>query len=199
MIKKANGTYIGENIYADNLEIGVDVSAKEQNNTVMITEVTDKGYSKILGSYEITLTGKDKLTSPISLTFNVGTQYNGETVYILHQKKDGTYENFEKIVINGKVTITVSELSPFVLGIKEVSINNDSSNNNSNSNNNSGISNNNHNSSNNSNTGTTTPAPNKGELDETPKTGAVDIINYILLIAIISATGIIVLKRKETK
>ena len=40
----------------------------------------------------------------------------------------------------------------------------------------------------------------KGELDDTPKTGTIDIIYYIIPITLISAVGIVVLgKKKETK
>ena len=85
----------------------------------MENEIKNKGYTNILGSYELKLEGATKLTNPVDITFNVGTEHNGKTVYILHQKQNGTYENFEEKVVDGKVTITVSELSPFVLAIKE--------------------------------------------------------------------------------
>ncbi len=40
---------------------------------------------------------------------------------------------------------------------------------------------------------------NTNELDQTPKTGTTDIIKYIIPVAIISAVGIVALRRKETK
>lgn len=40
---------------------------------------------------------------------------------------------------------------------------------------------------------------NKGEKDDTPKTGTTDITNYIIAVATISAVGIVALKKKETK
>ena len=45
-------------------------------------------------------------------------------------------------------------------------------------------------------TGTTT---NNNDKDNTPKTGTIDIINYMIPVAVISACGIILIKRKETK
>ena len=39
---------------------------------------------------------------------------------ILHLKSNGEYEEFKGIVTDGKVKITVYELSPFVVGIKDV-------------------------------------------------------------------------------
>ena len=40
---------------------------------------------------------------------------------------------------------------------------------------------------------------NKGEKDNTPKTGTIDVIGYISILAIISAIGIVAFRRKETK
>lgn len=170
IIKKTEGAYIGNNIFVDNLAQGVNVTVTTKENDTMKTEIKNKGYTNILGSYELTLAGADTLVNPIDITFNVGTEYNGKTVYILHQKKNGTYENFEKKVTDGKVTITVSELSPFVLGVKEETTETDNT--------------------------TTTATTNKGEKDDTPKTGTVDIIGYVSLITIMSMVGIVTLKRK---
>lgn len=124
IIKKAEGTPIGNNIFVDNLQEGANVTVAVKENTTMEAELKNKGYSNILGSYELKLEGATTLSSPINVTFNVGTEHNNKTVYILHQKQNGTYENFEQKVVNGKVTITVSELSPFVLGLKEESTDN---------------------------------------------------------------------------
>lgn len=51
------------------------------------------------------------------------------------------------------------------------------------------------------NTPTETPdnTPTTGEKDETPKTGTVDIIRYVLVLTIISVLGIAVLNKKEIK
>ncbi len=118
VIKKAEGTPLGNNIYVDNLEEKADITVTVKENTKMTEEVKSKGYSNILGSYELKLDGITKLTNPIDITFNVGTEHNGKMAYVLHQKQDGTYENFEVKVVDGKVTVTVSELSPFVVALK---------------------------------------------------------------------------------
>ena len=176
IIQKEEGTLVGNNIYVNGLEQNVNVKVAVKENALMSTEANEKGYTHIIGSYELTLEGKEKLTTPIDITFKVGTNYNGKSIYILHQKKNGSYENFEKTVKDGKVTITVSELSPFVLAVKGES------------------------NTNNQQQQTTTPATtNKGEKDDTPKTGTTDIIKYMIPVAVISACGIISLRRKETK
>ena len=185
IIKKEDGAYIGNNIYVDNLAQGININVVQKENEKMETELKNKGYTNILGSYELTLNGADKLANPIDITFNVGTEYNNKKIYILHKKKDGTYENFEKKVTNGKVKINVSELSSFVLGIKEDTIKTDNTQTTDKSN----------------NTQETTPdttkltETKKGEKDETPKTGTIDIIGYILLASVLSGLGIVALKK----
>ena len=95
--------------------------------------------------------------------------------YVLHRKADGSYERFEKKIQDGKITITVSELSPFVIAVKE----------------------NNQAPSTDQENQDKTPTTNKGEKDTTPKTGTIDIIGYVLVTTILSGIGIVALKKKN--
>lgn len=173
IVKKVEGTHIGNNIFADNLDEGVTITVTEKQNATMENEIKNKGYANILGSYELTLEGATELSNPINVTFNLGTEYNGKTIYILHQKKDGSFEDFEEKVVDGKVTITVSELSPFVLAVKE------------------------------NNTQTETPqdeqtqdTTNEHIKDETPKTGNNDISTIVFsILSVLSAAGIAIVKK----
>lgn len=165
---------VGENITVDGLIDGTNIEVTNKENKEMVTEVNQKGYTKIIGSYELKLTGATKLVKPIDVTFDVGTEYNGKMAYILHKKANGSYERFEEQIKDGKVTITVSELSPFVVAVKE-----------------------------NDQTPTTNPeeqekkpTTNKGEKDDTPKTGTIDIIGYVLVTTLLSGIGIVALKKK---
>ena len=184
VIKKAEGISVGNDIYVDNLDENVNIKSVKKANTSMENQIKNKGYNNILGSYELTLEGTTELKEPISLTFDVGTQYNNKVVYILHQKKDNNYENFEQKVVNGKVSITVSELSPFVIALKEESSNNKPSDE--------------------TTTPTTPTEPTKPDtttsehkLDETPKTGIennlVSTISSIL--SMVSFVGIALIKK----
>lgn len=92
------------------------------NYTTMANELKTKGYTDILGAYELVLTGSHTGSVPVEFKFD--SKYNGKTVIILHRKSDGTYEKFEKTIANGKVSIEVSELSPFMIALKESSSNN---------------------------------------------------------------------------
>jgi len=168
---------VGENITVDGLIYGTNIEVANKENKEMVTEINKKGYSKIIGSYELKLTGATKLAKPIDVTFDVGTEYNGKMAYVLHKKADASYERFEEQIKDGKITITVSELSPFVVAVKE----NDQA----------------------PTTPTTsqeeqdkTPTTNKGEKDTTPKTGTIDIIGYVLVATTLSGIGIVALKKK---
>ena len=105
------------------------------------------------------------------MTFYVGEQYNGKYYSICHMK-DYMYnfEEFNGIVENGKIEITVDSLSPFGISIfekKEETPTTDS-----------------------------TPKVDKGEKDETPKTGTVDIIGYVLGVTLLTGVGIVELKKR---
>lgn len=114
----------------------------------------------------------------LKLTFNVGTQYNGKYYNIVHMKNHYyEFEEFEGIVENGKIEIKVNSLSPFGIAISGEKENN-SSNNEETSNTNNIISNN----------------DNTNKLDETPKTGNIEIVSILSLLAVISLTGILSIK-----
>lgn len=173
IVKKAEGAHIGNNIFVDNLDEGLNITVMEKQNATMENEIKNKGYTNILGSYELKLEGATKLLNPVEITFNIGTEHNGKIVYILHQKQNGSYENFEEKVVNGKVSVTVSELSPFVLALKEDS------------------------------TQTETPqeeekqdTTNEHIKDETPKTGSNDIATIVCsILSALSAVGIAIVKK----
>ncbi len=110
---------IGNNIIVDGVLQNVTITVLPKENNEMRDEVTNLGYKEILGEYELELVGTDSLVCPIDITFYVGKRYNGNMACILHKKKNGTNEKFEERISDGKVTITVSELSPFVVAVKE--------------------------------------------------------------------------------
>lgn len=177
VLMRAAGVHVGHNIFADNLpvDVGIDRQEIETNKKDAITEIfRNNGFENILDAHELKLVGLDELPEPIQITFSVGKEYDGKTVCIIHQKKDNTYEEFKNVkVINGQVTITVSELSPFVIGLEpeneqiiteeEIS------------------------------TGDTI----LGEKDDSPKMGTIDIVKYIVGIATIASVGIIFLRKKS--
>ena len=138
-------------------------------------------------AYDISLVGGN-YKGDLQITFNLGTKYDNKQVTVLHKKQNNEIETFEQKVVNGKVTIKVNELSPFMIALEDTLDNNTEQNNNG---------------SNKPQETTPTenkPTVNKGEKDETPKTGIQDITYIITAVVIISAIGIIAtIKRKQSK
>ncbi len=104
----------------DNMQIeGSIVTEANETYNKMIEFLKAKGYQNIFKMYEIHVKDNQKLSHSLTITFDLGTINNGKIAYILHQKHDGSYEEFTKLVENGKVSIEVSELSPFIIAFKE--------------------------------------------------------------------------------
>ncbi len=76
-----------------------------------------KGYKNIIAGYELTLQGEHGGKYP--LTFELGAAYEGKTVVVLHQKADGSIEEFEAEVKDSAFSIVVNSLSPFMIALKE--------------------------------------------------------------------------------
>ncbi len=68
-------------------------------------------------AFEVHIEPADAFRAPLTLSFQVGEQYNGRTVYILHKLHGGSVEQFTVTVMNGEAVITVQELSPFLLTV----------------------------------------------------------------------------------
>ena len=81
----------------------------------MIEYAGEKGYGNLFKMYEFHVKGNGSLNRNITITFDLGEENNGKKAYILHQKHDNSYEEWERKVEDGKVSITVSELSPFTV------------------------------------------------------------------------------------
>ena len=113
----------------------------------------------------------------LKLTFNVGEQYNGKNYLVAHMNNEKyEFEEFTGIVKDGKIEIIVDNLSPFGISIFENKTTTETDNTQENQ--------------------KPTQPTNKGEKDETPKTGTIDIIGYVLLVTTLAGVGIVTLKKK---
>ncbi len=72
---------------------------------------------EVIGVYEVKLNGD--FEGVLTLSFIVDSKYNGKQATIVHKKANGSFETYTATVTNGKVTIEVEELSPFIITIKE--------------------------------------------------------------------------------
>ena len=98
----------------------VEPNSEQYNSYVSADPVKGK---EILGVYDIKLTGT--LDGNAQLTFQIGTEYNGRNVIILHYADDGSYETYRAVVKNGQVSISVKGFSPYVIALDDASLGTD--------------------------------------------------------------------------
>ena len=173
--KKSNQVLLADCItVSENFNIDISSIDKETNDYAdMRRKALEKGFDNIWGSYEFKLRSGNIGENGLTIRFEVGREYNGKQVIILHKKQDGTIEQFIKTVENGRVSITVFELSPFMIAIKDTTSTG---------------------TNNELNETPTTGTNNK--LDETPTTGTtMEILNILSIVTLISLTGIIITKK----
>ena len=104
-------------------DVGVSLKADTINETdktyiEMKNVVADNKDYFWIGAYDIKLVGGN-YEGELLLTFDLGEENNGKKVYIVHRLNNGDFEDFYEVVENGKVTIKVTELSPFLLAYEE--------------------------------------------------------------------------------
>ncbi|MDO5112251.1 MAG: hypothetical protein Q4E65_08100 [Clostridia bacterium] len=74
------------------------------------------GTQAVFAAYEVNAGDYTNVTFPLSITFDVGVAYAGETFTVLHKIKSGAILRYTGVVdAAGKLTIQVNELSPFML------------------------------------------------------------------------------------
>lgn len=127
VLKKANTAKVIDHVaISNNFGVILNGTNLDKNNSIY-TEMQDKakikGYNNVLYAYELKLSSgsiKDNLT----ITFSLGTENDGRQAIVLHKKADGSYEEFTKTVKDGKIDVTVSELSPFMIALNDITNNN---------------------------------------------------------------------------
>ena len=96
-----------------------EIAEDNENYNKISKDIKEKGYDTVVKAYELKLIAGE-IDEGVDIIFDLGTENNGKEAMILHLKSNGEYEEFKGIVTDGKVKITVYELSPFVVGIKDV-------------------------------------------------------------------------------
>ena len=94
-----------------NMTLGSDAASN-----IIRLWMNDENYVLLRG-VDISLSGS--FTGVLTLSLPVDAQYNGETVTILHAKRDGTLATYTATVRNGKVTFDVTGLSPFAVFMED--------------------------------------------------------------------------------
>lgn len=115
---------ITDGVYLDGDYEGVVITSEDLSldSTLyqeMHTYLKEKGFPYVLNAYEFSLSEGD-ISGGVRISFDVGNEYNGKDVFVLHKTQSEEYEEFIVTAANGKITIEVSELSPFMLAVEEV-------------------------------------------------------------------------------
>lgn len=170
VLKKSNTKKIIDNVAISNSSATINGTIIEKTSSIyaeMLSKVKEKGFNNIFNAYELKLVNGN-ISNGLTITFSLGTENNGKQALILHKKANGSYEEFTETVENGKVNIKVTELSPFMVALKDKTT-----------------------------TATTPIANNNRKLDNEPKTGVANYTLLASIIALISLGGIVVLNLKK--
>lgn len=163
------------NAKIDAIEIPEDDKLYEKlNESISETIDSNKFNTVILDVLDINVIEGD-YQGKVNITFDVGNEHNGKEYIVGHLANGINFEYYKGTIKDGKITITVDSLSPFMISVLEEKED------------------------------TTPTAPTEQEqptntddkeLDETPKTGENNNITLpISIIALISLTGIVIVKK----
>ncbi len=179
--KLVEPTYIGTNIES-NIQITSEESSIPLDTSVTVKDVNDNSIKDKIGtenykSYDITLYSDaqgakiEKLENgKFIVKIPVPTELNGKALIVYYITSTGEKEEHEVTIEDGYAIFTTDHFSTYTLAEKV--------------------------SNTETPTTTETKTTEKDEKDETPKTGTLDIISYVLVATFISAVGIIVLKKR---
>lgn len=121
VLKKSNTKKIIDNVAISNSSATINGTIIEKTSSIyaeMLSKVKEKGFNNIFNAYELKLVNGN-ISNGLTITFSLGTENNGKQALILHKKANGSYEEFTETVENGKVNIKVTELSPFMVALKD--------------------------------------------------------------------------------
>ena len=170
VLKKSNTKKILDNVAISNSSTTINGTNIDKTSSIyaeMLSKAKEKGFNNIFNAYELKL-ASGNISNGLTITFSLGTENNGKQALILHKKANGSYEEFTETVENGKVNIKVTELSPFMVALKDKTT-----------------------------TATTPITNNNRKLDNEPKTGVANYTLLASIIALISLGGIVVLNFKK--
>ena len=94
-----------------------EINESNNNYSKIVERAKNNGYNQVYKAFEVKLINGD-LKEGIDIIFDLGTENNEKQAIVIHLKADGTYEEFEETVTDGKVSIHVTELSPFLVALK---------------------------------------------------------------------------------
>ena len=112
-----NGISVNTEKSSDVVINAKEINESNNNYSKIVEKAKNNGYNQVYKAFEVKLINGD-LKEGIDIIFDLGIENNGKQAIVVHLKADGTYEEFEKTVTEGKVSVNVTELSPFLVALK---------------------------------------------------------------------------------
>lgn len=179
-----------------NIELKADTNVVPSNTKLEATEIKTEKILNIVKeslkeisnkyiSYDITLKSDGVAIQPngkVKISIPIPSNFDKTKLSVFRISDDGTKIKYDTKVENNVATIETDHFSTYVLAENNIVANNEQNNTISNQEKNKDT--------------TKSTETKKGEKDETPKTGTIDIIGYILLVSVLSGIGIVALKKK---
>lgn len=175
-----------------NIELKADTNVVPSNTKLEATEIKTEKILNIVKeslkeisnkyiSYDITLKSDGVAIQPngkVKISIPIPSNFDKTKLSVFRISDDGTKIKYDTKVENNVATIETDHFSTYVLAENNVVAKNDDNKNNT------------------TETQEPTQQTKKGEKDETPKTGTIDIVGYVLLASVLSGVGIVTLKKK---
>lgn len=167
---EADTTVIPSNTVLETKEV-------KEEKTLKVVKESLKEVSNKYVTYDITLTSNNVKIQPngkVKISIPVPSDFDKTKLAVYRIAEDGTKTKYDTKIDGEYATIETDHFSTYVLAENNVTINETP------------------NTENTQKTETTT----KGEKDNTPKTGSLDIIGYVLVITVVAGIGIVTLKKR---
>lgn len=97
-------------------KLTVDKTVSVSDYNAVISSI-DAGKETVIGQFEVKVTGSYE--GELKLAFEIGSEYDGKMITVYHRLASGEIEVQTALCVSGKVSVTVTELSPFVLTAEE--------------------------------------------------------------------------------
>ncbi len=94
--------------------LSVDPIAAGNIDYDALLSLVDTDANTIIAAFNVAVT-EGEYTGNLTLTFTVGEENNGKTLTIYHKNENGQTKTYTAECTDGKITIIVEELSPFLL------------------------------------------------------------------------------------
>ncbi len=172
-----------------NIKLDADTSVVPSNTVLEVNTITEgttyNTVKTVLSDvsnfkvFDITLKSNGVVIQPngkVKISIPVPNDFDKSNLIVYRVAEDGTKTKYDVKVEGNYATFETNHFSTYVLAENNVTETQETQ-----------------------NTPTEQTTQNKGEKDDTPKTGAIDIIGYVVLATVVAGAGIIVLKKKETK